>query len=195
MKKICILIISNLIISCGVGPKPNPDKHDKIYEFLEKMVIDCVEGGGVADIGFATSRQRDIALNEAKREARTQLAQIYETSVQSLGKKFSEEVGSGFESEINEMFSEVSKQLTKTTLKLSRPLKTKSVLDKFAEGTMYNYYVVMGIEPNKLNEQLFTGLEKKNKKMYERFRASKAYEELDKEMEEYENNKEKYEEF
>ena len=54
------------------------------------------------------------------------------------------------------------------------------------ETKQFTAAVVVAVEPNTVNMSIFDEMQNKKPKLYERFRASKAYDELKGEMEEYE---------
>ena len=64
--------------------------------------------------------------------------------------------------------------------------KTKYVQEKVDGRTMYSCYVLMAIEPGTVNQSLMDEMQVKNKKTYERFRASQAFDEMDDAMKDYE---------
>jgi hypothetical protein len=80
---------------------------------------------------------------------------------------------------MNEVFSSATKQITSQTLNGTVPKMQKYETN---DG-ITTAYVLMVLNPDIVDESL-----KNNsaKHLYERFRASKAFEELDKEIKEYE---------
>ena len=56
--------------------------------------------------------------------------------------------------------------------------------------TVHICYMLIAIEPGVMNQSLMDELKNKNEKVYERFRASQAYDELDKAMQDYETSEE-----
>ena len=188
MKLLRILVFLSLlpIYNCSKSvPQPTPEE---IEIELNEICQHVLDSGGIAAIGVGVSPRRDIARDKATLAGRANLAKIYQSKVENLSKKFTEEVGSGFDSEINETFSEVTKVLATTTLKGSYPKKVKYFTENFDGKTMHSCYVLMAVEPKILNQSLFDELEKKDNKMYERFRASNAFEELNKAMGDYEKS-------
>jgi hypothetical protein len=91
-----------------------------------------------------------------------------------------EEVGESDSSEINELFSSATKQITSQELQGTVPKMQKYEVD---DG-ITTAYILMVLNPDLIDASL-----KKNdkNKLYERFRASKAFDELDKEIKEYED--------
>ncbi len=160
------------------------------FQDMTDMSMTIIDGGGVAAVGQGTSARQDLAKKKAETDARAGLAQMFNTKVQNMSKQFQEEIGSADDSEINEAFTSVTKTLTSQLLQGAVTKKAKYLRNK--ENGQYTAGVVVAIEPNKVNMSILDELQKKDKKLYERFRASQAYDELKKEMEEYEEKQENY---
>ena len=172
--------------NCGGGMSVSADPFTDVEDEFEAVKNTILTAGGVADIGIGRSPRRDIAKNKAKADAQKNLAQVFETSVQNLTKKFQEELGEDADTEINEAFSQAIKITTQKKLNFAMPKKTKYLQEDVDGTTMYTCYILMAIEPGVLNQSLMDELKNKNEKTYERFRASQAYDELDKAMQDYE---------
>ena len=153
---------------------------------FEAVKNDILLAGGVADIGIGRSPRRDIAKNKAKADGLKNLAQVFETNVQNLTKKFLEELGESADVEINEAVSSATKVVTNQKLNFAISKKTRYVEENEGDKKIFSCYVIMAIEPSVINQSLMNELKTKNQKTYERFRASQAYEELDEAMKEYE---------
>lgn len=143
-----------------------------------------IESGGVAAVGQGTSMRQDLAKKKAVTDALGNLAQVFNTKVQRLQRSFQEEIGSTNDSEINEAFSTVTKTLTSQVLRGATPKKVKYMRNK--ETGQITAAVVVAIDPKTLNQAILDELQNKKPQLYQRFRATKAYEDLKKEMEEYE---------
>jgi hypothetical protein len=153
------------------------------FEAAKNIIL---SGGGVADIGIGRSPRRDIAKEKAKINGQKNLAQIFENKVQNLTKSFMEELGEDVDVEINEAFSTATKSVTSKVLNGVISKKTKYVQEKVDGRTVYSCYVLMAIEPGTVNQSLMDEMQVKNKKTYERFRASQAFDEMDDAMKDYE---------
>ncbi|MCX7026542.1 MAG: hypothetical protein NT061_03430 [Spirochaetes bacterium] len=175
----CVLL---LFASCASGPKVvQVSKEEKE---LQKKVEAVNKAGGVAVIGTGideTGRQ-DLALKKATLDGRAQIAQVFETKMQVLEKNFVDEVGSTAKAEINTMFSSTTKAISKTTLSGSQNL---SLPVTFKEGNKITVKVVVGIDPKTLNSAVMSELKNNGPNLYERFRASQGFKEMQKEMEDY----------
>lgn len=182
MKKLTILILAGftmaLMVGCGgseTTAKTSP------YNELMKMARDMRKAGAVADVGQGQSKREDIAREKAQTDGRAKLALGLESKTQVLQKKFTEEIGSNEDTEINEAFSSVQKTMASTVLQGAFPEEERMV----EKDGIITIYVLMAIDPATFNKSFMD--EMKNKpKVYERFRASQAYDDLKTEMDAYE---------
>jgi len=96
-----------------------------------------------------------------------------------------EEIGAASSAEINQLFSSTVKAITNTTLvgsqSLSNPIIKRS-------SKVITVKVVVGIDPKTLNTAVMDDFKQKNINLYERYRASEAFKELQKEMDAYEKS-------
>ena len=194
MKKyfISLLVLAfsmSLIVACGGSKKASKSGGDSAFEELSDpfenltdMANGIIEAGGVASVGQGVSKRMDIAKKKAVVAAQGNLAGILKTKVSKLNKSFQEEIASGDDTEINEAFTDVVKAVSKATLSGAITKKVKYLRDK--EKGLITAGAVVAIEPNKINMSLFDEV-KKQPKLYERFRASQAYKDLEKEMEDF----------
>jgi|GEM_PF-1252460 len=157
------------------------------FEDMQKAVKKLTEDGIPASVGMAQSRTRPLALSRAKLDARKNLAQQVQVKIENLEKNFAEEVGEASGSEINALFSSATKIITAQELTGSVPKVQKY---QTSEDGITSAYVLMVLDPNIIAKAL-AQRETSNQALYQRFRASKAFEELDKEIKEYEDNEQK----
>ena len=172
--------------NCGGGMTITADPFTEVENEFEVAKNIILSAGGVADIGIGRSPRRDIAKEKAKVNGQKNLAQIFENKVQNLTKSFIEELGEDTDVEINEAFSSATKSITSKVLNGVISKKTQYVQEKVDGKIVYSCYVLMAIEPGTVNQSLMDEMGNKNKKTYERFRASQAFEEMDGAMKDYE---------
>jgi len=185
-----VLIFSmSLIVGCGGSKKSSKggdsgdfEELSDPFEALTDMSNGIIDAGGVSAVGQGTSKRMDLAKKKAVLAAQGNLAGILKTKVSKLNKSFQEEIGSADDTEINEAFSDVVKAVAKATLSGAITKKVKYLRDK--EKGLITAAAVVAIEPDKVNMSLFDEIKKKPK-LYERFRASQGYKELEKEMENF----------
>lgn len=201
MKRNLLLLMSavmilGLIVACGGGGKEviNPAKdmiaYEDPFQDLQDMSASIIDAGGIAAVGQSESARQDLAKKKAVTDAQGQLAEIFNTQVNRMKKMFQEEIGSAEDSEINEAFTTVTKVLTSTMLQGAITKKTKYLRDP--QSGKFTAASLVAIEPDKVNMSILDEVKKSKPKLYERFRASQAYEELDQAMEKYKKEQEGY---
>ena len=188
------IMILGLIVACGGGGKkvvdPSKDMiaYEDPFQDLQDMSAAIIDAGGIAAVGQSESARQDLAKKKAVTDAQGQLAEIFNTQVNRMKKMFQEEIGSAEDSEINEAFTTVTKVLTSTMLQGAITKKTKYMKDP--QSGKFTAAALVAIEPDKVNMSILDEVKKGKPKLYERFRASQAYEELDQAMEKYKKEQE-----
>ena len=182
MKRIALGLLSLAVCigftGCKSPPKMESDK--SMFDYMQEQVGKITDKGGMASVGIGESRNTQLAITKAKVEARKNLAQLVQVKIENLEKAFTEEVGEASGSEMNELFSSATKQITSQTLQGTVPKMQKYE----TKDGITTAYILMVLNPDIIDASL-----KNNdaKHLYERFRASKAFEELDKEIKQYED--------
>ena len=120
----------------------------------------------------------------AKEEASVNIARQIEVKIQSLFKRFREEVGISEDAEFSSQVTDVSKSVTSVVL---RGLQTKKTTP-MKEGTLYRAYVLVEMPIGDANAALVQNL-RNQQNLYNRFRASQGYQELEEEVEKFEDYK------
>ncbi|MEA3500569.1 MAG: hypothetical protein U9R41_06115 [Candidatus Marinimicrobia bacterium] len=188
MKKVLVLFmlaVFGLILLTGCGGSKQVSAEKNPYLQMQKRANEFNKNGAVAVVGQGESSREDIARKKSYTDARANLADALEAKVQTLSKSFLEEVGTSGDSEINEAFSRTTKVMSSSVLKGSFP-EDEVMVEKEGKITIYT---LMVINPATFNQSLLDEMNKSgNKKLYERFRASQAYDELNNEMEKYEES-------
>lgn len=194
MKKFYVLFVLSfvsLFLLAGCGPKEIPKSNEGEYEEvsqpftdLEEMAVEINESGGVAAVGEGVSTRQDLAKDKARNEALGKLSEIFSQKVSRMTKSFSEEVGSGTQPEINEVFTRATKNVASATLQGA--ITKKSKLTQNSKTKQYMAGVLVVITPKTVNNSIFDEIRNTDKRMYERFRASQTFDELNKEAEEFE---------
>ena len=179
--RIITLLTMGLFIGFfGCNSPPKTDSERSIFDDMQKEVKERTDNGQIAALGVVKSRNVQIAIARAKVEARKNLAQMVSLKINNLEKQFIEEVGEAKGSEMNELFSSATKQVTSQKLQGSVPK-----MQKFDEKDgITTAYVLMVLDP-KIVDAALQGGGDSAKHMYERFRASKAFKELDDEIKAY----------
>lgn len=177
------------IFGCG-GTKDFSKTHPSEGEFeeiddpfkdLESSALDIIADGGIAAVGEGISTRQDLAKEKARNEGLGKLAEILEQKIQRLTKAFVEEVGSGNNPQISETFSKVQKNVANA--KLSGAIVKDSKLTKNSKTGQFMAGALVMIDPKSINTSILDELKKTDDKLYQQFRSSKGFEELEKEME------------
>lgn len=183
MNKFCLFAVSILTLGLVAGcassssVEARAKAQQPIFNDFQKEAFKIIDAGGIAAVGVGESKSLDIALSKAKDRARVELAQTIETKVEALQKDFLEETGEADRANVLAQFSRTSQTIT------SRQLQGSVVkdLEYEAVGGVFTACALMELNPKLILDEI-----SKNEELYTRFRASKAFEELDKEIKEYE---------
>jgi len=123
-------------------------------------------------------------VNTAKEEARADIARQMRVKISGMFKRFREKTGVGEDSEFLSIETDVSKSVVSESL-VGCKARSQKVL---REGPLYRAYVLMELPIGAANSAML-GKIKANQKMYTRFRASQAFNELEDEVDKYEQFK------
>lgn len=139
-------------------------------------------------IGVATATSRDLqtAVDKAKQDGRVDIARQLDVRVAGLSKRFIEDTGLDQDAELLGMFTQVSKTVVSDSLNGTR--LTKQKLDR--EGGTYRAYVEMEMPIGEANTRFLEKI-RSHERLHTRMRASDAFEELDREVQAYEEWKRK----
>ena len=182
MRTICTytLALAASLLACGgpktitLAPQPNQEVVDKIPEWLLKPPADQEHLYAAAS---ATSRDLQVAMQKARINAQTDLAQQLNNRLANLTKQFQEETGLAGDSALLSQFSSATKAVTQQTLEGARVDQQQLMPEK----EVYRAYVLMSLPLGQANQLLMSKL-KANQELYTRFRATQAFGELDKEL-------------
>ncbi len=175
-----VLMVILLVAGCGGSKEVTPPPSDVPDWYMNPP----------SDPNFlfaaksAPSADMQLAIEKASAEARADISRQMEVRVQSLVKKFDEEVGTGNDTQLLSQFTSASKQVTSNVLNGTKVKQQK--VNK--EGNMYRAYVLMQLPIGAAADQLLQSM-KKNDKTYTRFRATETFKELDDEAQKYEEFK------
>jgi len=183
---ITLLFISVLalsLIGCGGNKTLTQTKTGDIPDWYKQLDKD---ESFFFSATTATSKDIQLAVEKAEAAARAAIARNVDVKVSGLQKSFQEEIGTAEESNLLQQFTSTSKTVFSTNLTGSKILKKEIVND----GTNYRAYVLMEYPVGAANEALLQQLSKQ-KELYTRFQASKAFKEMDDEVKKYEEWKQK----
>ncbi len=186
MKRVAGLVVCSVAAVMMAGcAKPHKVASQKTpFEVIQEKANAITAAGGLAAVGVGSSRTVNLALDKAKTRGRTELAHIMETKVESLKKDFSEEVGTADGAELNELFSAASRHVASQVLRGAVPKDLKYD----TQGGMTTAWALMVVDPSVIADA-FANQANTARHMYTRFRASQAFDELDKEVKKFDEFK------
>ncbi|ABB23325.1 hypothetical protein [Pelodictyon luteolum] len=133
-----------------------------------------------------TQRSRDLqlALDKATAAGRAEIARKVAVQVKSIQKRFIDEVGNGMDSKTGDLFSQVEKNIASECLAGS--VVTKQNIVK--EGEFFRAYVLVSYPVGKANAEFLESIKSREYSLT-RMRATKAFAELERDVERYEQLK------
>ncbi|MDW7680772.1 MAG: hypothetical protein SCK70_09420 [bacterium] len=134
-------------------------------------------------VGMGESANLQLAIDKASTNARVEIGRQLTIKVENLMKVFLEEVGDT-DPELSEFSSSTTKTVVSTEMMGSK-VKDQKYLQK---GGKYQARVLVEYPIGAANASLVDQM-KKNRNMYDRFRASESFKELEAEVEKYEQYK------
>jgi hypothetical protein len=184
LASLAIALCLGMLIGCGHSPK---QVH---LDEISKSGIDVPmwfaarpsSKDNLYGVGMSTSKLLQVALDRAKMNATTDVANQLQTRIEALKKDFLESTGLGKEEEILTQFTNVQKQITAETLSGATVDSTYNTKD--ADGII-SFYVLMKY-PFGAGAKAFLDGMSKQKRLYTEFKASKAFEDLQAEIKAYE---------
>ena len=179
-----VLLALGLLLGCGGGAKTTnlaPTPVEKTMETIPDWFLTTPEDPSyIFATASMTSRDMQLAIQKAETAAKQSLASQLGEKLGNVTKNFQEEVGVGEDSELLQQFSSATKVVTKQTLNGARTDQKKLVPEK----GIYRAYVLMSLPVGAANKALMDKI-KENQNLYTRFRATQAFDELNKELEAY----------
>jgi hypothetical protein len=171
----CIIAVLPLM-NCSKKPKFESVKND-IFGELQKKKAKLGEKGILAEVAIGESRSLQTGIDKTELEARAKLSRALESKTSSLQKKYQEEVGREFTDHFSQTVKTISDQMLRgTTLQETR-------FEQNGEG-IYRVYGLM-ILNSELYMKALAGELEADKANRDRWRASKAYKELNDEVAAY----------
>lgn len=167
------LLLSLPILHCSHKPEFEPARNDILAE-LQKKRKKLNEKGVIAEVALAESRDLQTGMNKVELEARARLSRSLESRISSLQKRFQEEVGRESGDHFSQAVKGLSDQLVRGTALAETPF------EQDGEGN-YRVYGLMILDGDLYGKALSAQLDA-DKALRDRWRASRAYKELNEEM-------------
>ena len=177
-----LVLLAIAALSLGCGGKTASGNSLGLPEWFQALPEDP---NYIFAVATSTSRDLQMSVNKAKQQGGVDIAQQMETKVKSMIKQFNEKVGLGEDAEFLSQTTVVSKLVTSKVLNGSKARKVETV----KEGKIiYRSYALMEIPIGSANTALMEAI-KKQQNMYTRFRASQGFQELEGEVDKYDQFK------
>ncbi|MEI8093052.1 MAG: hypothetical protein WCG80_02470 [Spirochaetales bacterium] len=179
-------LVALSLSACASMPVAMADPFAKLSEQAQTLTERGVVVG--QGIGIDNASRQDIARQKAIIDATAQVAQTFNVKVEGLTKSFTESLSGSTSDgqETNDAFSRALKTAVKQSLSGIRQF---GLVMYTKEANKVTASVLMGIDPKAANQSMIDEVKKTDPKLYERFRASKAYDELSSEMDKYDATK------
>jgi len=161
------------------GPGPSPVDANRLPDWFTSVPTDA---NTLYAAVTAESRDLQLAINKAVTDGRNNLAQQMEVKFEGLSKRFQEETGLGADAQLLDQFTQAYKGIVSQTINGSRAAK-QEIVNTPAGG--YRAYVLVELPIGQASQALMQRM-RANEQMYTRFRATQAFDELQKEVERYE---------
>lgn len=181
---LCMILFSLLYLGCGSSQK-NLSGADT-GDIPEWFINTPQDPNYIFGAATGTSQDMQLAINKAEVEGRANIGRTLELKMNSLQKKFEEEVGAAENSTLLQQFTQATKAVVSITLSGSSIKEKKLIQD----GNIWRAYVLIQYPLGEANQTLLSQI-KKNEEMYTRFRSTQAFDELDKEVQKYDEFKTK----
>jgi hypothetical protein len=169
------------LVGSGCRTMPSTSSVDTPFQKMQEQAAKITEQGGLAAVGVGMSSSIQLALEKAKTRGRAELAQIVEAKVETMRKSFTEEVGESKVTDYDAMFTSVSKVVASQVLRgtVARDLRYDM------QGGKITAWALMVQNPKVLAD-VFEAQLNAQKSLLTRFRSSKAFQDLDKEVKAFE---------
>jgi hypothetical protein len=177
LKTIAICLVATLpLFNCAHKPKFEKVKND-VFAELQAKKKKLNDKGVIAEVAIAESRSLQTGIDKVELEARGKLSRSLESKTSTLQKKFQEEVGREFSDHFSQVVKTISDQMLHgTSLQETR-------FEQNEEG-VYRVYGLMTLDSDLYLKALTNEMDA-DKANRDRFRASKAYKELNDEVAAY----------
>jgi hypothetical protein len=185
MKPISFLILIGMIaifiVGCGGGKLQTTE--EKQLSNLPDWYMDVPQDPNyLYAAATATSKDMQLAVDKAKQQARLDVESQLDIKMKNLTKKFDEEVGLNEDSELLASYIQASKSVVSATLQGLQVEKQEIM----TEGALFRAYVLTQLPWGEARAGMLQKI-KENQNLYTRFRTSQVFQELDREVGEYEN--------
>jgi len=183
-----VLLLGSVALCVGCGRK----KVEPVVVELENPIAPDwylnlpTDPNNFYSVAEAVSNSMQFAADRAKNLARVELANQFQVKISALFKQFREEIGAPEDADLLQLAMAVSKSVVSEAINGSKLVKQEMRESaKDDGGKIYQAFVLLEMGIGEANSTLMSKV-KANNRLYTQFRASKGFQELEKEVEEYE---------
>lgn len=181
-----MIAVSSLALAslgCRSTPKSSAEARATV-ESMPKWVVNPPVGPDTYyGVGTFESPSMKLAINQAHAVGRAEIAKQLTIKVSAVEKDFEEQAGPPKNADVSAASKEMFKTVTSETLIGSR-VKEQRIIPK--DGT-YQVFALMELSTGATNQAMLAKMNA-DKALLSRFRATKAYQELDAEVKQYEKS-------
>jgi hypothetical protein len=177
---VVVVAVALIAVGCGGAHKIKTPKGTKI-EAPGWYMDPPNEEDRLVGVASATSLDLQTAVDKARQDGRLEIARQLDLRMTGMAKRFVEETGLAEDAELLDMFTQVSKSIVSDSLNGSRVTKQELM----TEGGVYRAYALVEMPIGEANAAFLAKIQAQQR-LYTRFRASQAFEELDRSVREYE---------
>jgi hypothetical protein len=181
--KLLIILMVAVLLVAGCGKEKKAKGPKELWTPDWWMLQDNPDYVNTFGIGESTSR--NMAFAAAKNNAMLEAAQYVESYVQGMVKSFEEEAGV-VDPTVTKLTSQVVKNVSKAKFSNTLVTKQKATVDETPNGERYVTYVCVSIPKEAVNKNMVNKI-KEEEALYNAFKASQAFGDLEKEMGSYDN--------
>jgi hypothetical protein len=175
------ILLAFTFLNCGGGSK-NLTKVDT-GDIPDWYLTPPQDPAILFGVNSSTSQDMQLAVDKSMTGARAEIARQLEVKLSDMQKKFAEEVGTDANATMLAQFTQATKTVTSQTLTGSN-VKSKKI---FKDGNLWRAYVLVQYPVGAGNQALMDQI-KKNNELYTRFRSTQTFDELDKEVQKYQDS-------
>jgi hypothetical protein len=181
VRVVLVVLFALTLLNCGKGTKKLNAPGGGKMSVPQWYVSPPTDDDRLVAVASATSLDLQTAVDKAKQDGRAEIARQVDVRITGMSKRFIEETGLNDDAELLGMFTQVSRSVVSDSLTGSRI--SKQELGREADG--YRAYVLMEMPIGEANARFVEKI-RAQERLYTRFRASEAFEELDRMVQEYE---------
>ncbi|KZK74582.1 MAG: hypothetical protein A3K90_02385 [Pelodictyon luteolum] len=179
---LAILALSMALFTAGCGStkiqETNLGKAPGWYDDIHK------DNDYILAANTQRSMDLQLALDKATAAGRAEIARKVAVQVKSIQKRFIDEVGNGMDTKTGDLFTQVEKNIASESLAGS--IVTKQSIVK--EGEFFRAYVLVSYPVGKANAEFLESIKNREYSLT-RMRATKAFRELERDVDRYEQMK------